>query len=293
MVDFFGGPIAIMDAMFRPSSIFLVLLLPALTGCGRPDIRIDVSELEQSSFRSQPVGLLEIKEANRGNGFGMHLGETQGESEFCTGTVLQDGSLLTSSDCMRSETVEADPKNMLFHLQLPGAPAQVIGVQKIASVDAEKGIAILVLKTSADTGTFGSSLSMQTAVPAKEELEANLNTMTITIPGPDRNGVAKVLVSTTKAMTSYSSTKVIWEDDEKDEDEGEPEESEKKNTDLAAPEVEPIRDLSEVYSKPQPLLVSGIRGESKGAPIFYNGKIVGLTKGGGRYGKNAQWLLKR
>jgi hypothetical protein len=72
----------------------LLLTALALSGCGRPDIRIDNAELENSSLKSQQVGLLEVHRANTGTTFGAPIGETMNESAFCTATILDNGNAL-------------------------------------------------------------------------------------------------------------------------------------------------------------------------------------------------------
>jgi hypothetical protein len=296
---------------FMPSRCLAVLsLLVALaaSGCGRPDLKIDNAELENSALKSTArVGLLEAHRANTGTGYGMSIGETIGESAFCTGTVLEDGNVLTSSDCMQGKFGNFDIKDMEFHIRYSGsAVTQTYKVLSLIAADSKRNTAILKIREDSSEVALESSNSLS-EVPTDEELGANLSALAVSVTAPDKNGIAKIKVSSTTILTAEAAIQAPTIP------------STPPPNAPPAPPIAPVvaedslppsdgngalpKDPAGAATKPQfagftapmPLAVKGLQDGIWGAPIYYKGKIVGVVRkpSSETDSHNAQWILKK
>ncbi len=298
------------------SSVLALFLCAAVAGCARPKIEIDASELEATPLKAAPVGLLEVHHANTGASFGIPLPESIGESAFCTATLLDDGRVLTGTDCLRNEDFQYETKNMEFHVKRPGVPGtESFGVKAILEVDHARKVAFLQVDVGTPIFAEAGSASILKEVPRGEELMKNLATLTVVVPGPDTNGRTRIKVSSTTIVTKQPLVPVPGDDTSTSTNTSTStatstgtstavntgtgtgtttSTSTNTNTTVENGTTEPsAEDAEATFSKPARVRLLGLKDGNWGAPVFYNGKIVGITKNGEADETNAQWILKK
>ncbi len=273
----------------RKTPFFLALLTVFFiaVGCGRPSIEIDTKELQASSLGLLPVGLVEVHRANSGNGFGMSIGESMGESAFCTGTLLSDGTVMTSSDCLENQWGKFEAKDMEFHINPLGTKTESFKVEEISQVDTARHVVYLLLKSPTEK-TVNNALQIQSILPSQADLESNVPALAVSVPGPDKNGVSRIVVSSAKIRTSWAKS----EKSKKQYNIPPWERSDSYVPQVAQNEEEP--SIEDIFSYPTPIYVEGLRDGIWGAPIFYQGKVIGIVKNSQNNSThNAQWLLRK
>lgn len=301
----------------RPSLILLFPLL--LAGCARPAIQIDASAVEQANGAS-PVGLLEVHRGNSGEGFGLSIGETIGESLFCTASVLADGRVATSSDCLRNKKREFAVEDMEFHLNRQGSTET--NSWKIEKAEELDGVAYLTpvgpLETAGEEAVRRQVSLASSDLPLDEKI-TKLAARALSVGLPNEDGVAVVSVVETevefsaagftyreappeeKKEKSRSSTRRRTRD-QRDRDRALPwnrdrEEDRRRDGETRA-EREDREDREERRRRRDEedrdqrdrdgilrvtsFRANGLRGaETAGTPIMVDGKVIGMIRRGG------------
>lgn len=168
-------------------SLFSVAALP---GCGRPEIKIDATAVATRAG-NLPVGLFEVHRARSGDSPGISIGEALDESLYCTGTLLSDGRVLTSADCLADASRRFDVSDMEFHLNESGS--NVTRHFGVVSADADKarpGLAYLRVNFTPDAEEKASALSLQRGGLRISDANRDLEAQTISIGEPQANGIA-------------------------------------------------------------------------------------------------------
>lgn len=284
-------------------SVLATIFLTFVSGCARPKIEIDASEVENSNLKGISVGLLEVHRANTGSNFGIALPETQSESVFCTATLLDDGRLLTGTDCLQKDDVAFEAKNMEFHVRRLGAErTESFPVKSILEADHARKTVFLEVSVSAPIVAKANSASIMTGFPTSKEYEQNLPALAVSVSSPDDKGRAKVTVSPTTILTKTPDwmKEKIKKEGEKGDDKAKPEPVKPNESPPQLPVV-PGDDaenptIEKVFSSPHGILLKDLREPTWGTPIFYKGKIVGIVKNAElseEVESNAQWILKK
>lgn len=173
-----------------------------LAGCGRPDIQIDSGKISQAEG-NVPVGLLEVHRARSGNSYGLSLGESINESLFCTGTLLSDGRVLTSADCLRNASTSFDPDDMEFHLNEKGnPPTGHWHVERVETDPSRSGLAYLFLAGARPIVSSARKLTLGEGTLALSEANPDLEALTLSVAHPDDDGVAVGTLADTSVQYS-------------------------------------------------------------------------------------------
>lgn len=182
--------------------IFIIFFPMLLIGCARPAIQIDASAVEQGNAAS-PVGLLEVHRGNSGEGFGLAIGESVGESLFCTASVLADGRVATSSDCLRNKKRDFAVEDMEFHLNRQGSTET--NSWKIEKAEELDGIAYLTvvgpLAIAGDNALLR-QVSLASGDLPLDEKSTKLAARALSVGTPNDDGVAVVSVVETEVEFS-------------------------------------------------------------------------------------------
>ncbi len=277
---------------FSLNLLFASILILA-SSCARPNISIDATELIGTPWAAQPIGLLEVHRANSGDTIGLSVGESLSESAYCTATVLADNTVLTSSDCIGNQDGSFEVKNMEFHLRRQNENVtDAFQVREILRVNPAQKTAIFNTMEALPEQVVAPSLQPTPLTPA--ELANTLVTETLSVPGPNRDGVAEVKLSSTVITIPLQRRLPPQQPAPTEDPDG-----------ISGP-VETLRqedgptawtqedDTLESYlGQPRGVIVSGLRDGTWGAPVFLNGRIVGIVKNqqGDHEGSNAQWIL--
>jgi hypothetical protein len=168
----------------------------AFVACGRPEIKIDSSNVESSQIGSQPVGLLEVHRANSGiSPGGISIGEAWDESVFCSATLLVDGRLATSTDCVQRAGTDFETGDMEFHLNRPGS----LNTEHIRVSRMEKagGLTYVSLDTELNQVHRSRAPLLSAERLPLTEKESKKQASVVVLPSPDKDGfVTATLVST-------------------------------------------------------------------------------------------------
>lgn len=215
------------------SALFLSCLF--FLSCGnKPEIIIDDTELRNSELKGTPIGLLEVRRANTGDSFGIPIGESQSESAFCTALYTGGDRIVTTSDCLQNKFGKFQAENMVFYVQAPDeSGTKNYAVKEELSVNAAARIATLRIDGSISDAFPSAATAVQSSLSQSEgKQELFRPTITLSIPGPNRKGQTKIIVSRTM-LNWFPST--AMEEDERLE-----EENEEMEIVAQAPKVNPI-----------------------------------------------------
>lgn len=267
---------------------YLLFILPlALFSCAKPEISI---ESDATSAGSQPVGVLEFGKAHAGSTVGISLGETLGESAYCAATVLSNGLVATSSDCLQDEKNTYDVKEMRFHLRAPNSgTTKHYTVKAVESVDPQRNLAYLslqevpevVVRTSIPSRWNGSAVQGTDA-----SVSPSVSGTAFAVPDPDKKGVVRIQVTAVRVETAPVIVPVPASDKAAvaaADTDGDP---------APASPTGPTSAVAESpFAHPRAVSIVGMKGGSRGSPVFVDGQLVSILRGdvGGR--NNGHWLV--
>lgn len=265
---------------------YLFFLVPlALFSCAKPEISI---EPDASPQGSPPVGVLEFGKAHAGSSMGISLGETLGESAYCAATVLNSGLVATSADCLQDEKNTYDVKEMRFHMRAPNSETtKHYTVKAVESVDPQRNLAYLSLQEIPEVLVHTSIPSRWNGpAPAGTDTAVNPSVPGIAyaVPDPDKKGVVHIQITAVRVET----TPVIVPVPASDKaaiaapDTGNPSPASPAPTSAAA---------ESPFAHPRTVSIVGMKGGSRGSPVFVDGQLVSILRGdaGGR--NNGHWLV--
>jgi hypothetical protein len=243
-------------------------------------------------------------------------------STDCLQTIKDEGghstnnSSATSTSTSTQFTLTFDPKDMAVHLPVSGKVSSTdYEVASIAGTDGANHLAFLKLKQRVQGVELASAISLQSAakVPNTIGSGSSVTGFAVSATAPDENGISHLrrsdiaisftatpaaptpLVPTTPTATSTSTATGTGT-------------STGTNTSSATltatstftsvstatggnPAAKPAATPS-VYSQPQSITVSGLKDGSFGAPVFFNGTMIGIVQNGSAdQVTNGQWIV--
>lgn len=323
----------------------LALSALILTGCGSPPaVKIDSSEASDFSQGNQVVGLLEVHNVNTGDDFGMRLKESYNESFYCTVSVLNPNTVVTSTDCLQtvkqnggasssstgsatststssSFTMKFQPEDMTIHLPVPGrVDSTPYSVLSIAGIDGPNHLAYLRLTTNLPGVSQTAAIALQASTSKATVLSGSqVSGIAVSATAPDADGISHLrrsnvtlaftapaaapvstatgtststststsTTTTTSTSTATATNTIIAISSEVA--------NESSNGATAqpvqAPATAPLVSAS-AYSQPQPLMLTGLKDGSFGAPVFFSGTMVGIVQNpSSDNSSNGQWIV--
>ena len=282
-------------------------------GCGKSTIQIDDSALakdpsvvqsgtadpnaittQATAGTGNPVGLLEIQNANRGTVSGFSFGTSTAENVYCGGVLLDNGMILTAAECTRGPNGNYLAKDMKFYIKALGAKTtnsfEIESIQVLPE-ESSKNIARLWVKGHAPLHQLFAKSSFSTATnldlaDSQSAIATGQAFDSISVMSPNKKGICKIIPQ--KANVGISAT----------------------YTDAAAIVTEgvgkkiPYHDYSQAtvdraqsflndYAVSAPINLLNIPGALPGSPVLYNTQIVALVKNPNKDGNaaNGQWLM--
>lgn len=169
-------------------------------------------QIKQMFSGKNPVGILEVEDGQKDkrSSFGIQIGETRGQNLYCTAFLADDGTVLTSGECLAETGGKGtDPRKLKFYLRVPGSDKtekfSIFAVRSHSQED-NHNLTVLVVDHARELiNTFG-QVALREGNPTTDDLKKDLSGLAIVADSPNGSGQVAIRVINVDLSTSAKIT---------------------------------------------------------------------------------------